>query len=294
MADATATEPDVTSASEPATLPTAITTAASQPEATSAENGNFPTAGGSYGLEEFSEHFAPYEPMYFVGGATAPNVKFQLSLRYRIFTPTGPLATEDPFLKGFNFAYSQTSLWDFQNPSDPFFYDSSYRPEFFYYLENFPGLTLPKAWQLGFQTGVGHESNGQGGTNERSMNIAFIRPIFTIADPTTGLFVTFAPKFYDYLGSLSDNPDIAKYRGYSDLNLVIGQRDGLQLATIGRIGSGFNRGSAQFDLTYPLTKLLNGNTDLSIDAQYFVGYGDSLLGYNQYSSVFRIGFCIVR
>lgn len=110
----------------------------------------------------------------------------------------------------------------------------------------------------------------------------------------SGLFVTFAPKIFGYIGSLSDNPDMPKYRGYDELHLTFGQRDGLQLATIGRIGQGFEKASGQFDLTYPLTKLLNGNTDLSIDAQYFVGYGDSLLNYNKYSSIFRIGFSIVR
>jgi hypothetical protein len=135
-------EPDVTSTTRPAVSPLPPATA---PEASSAETGNFPAAGGSYGLAEFFEHFTPYEPMYFVGGWQAPNVKFQFSIRYRILNTTGPLATEYPLLKGFNFAYSQTSLWDFQNPSNPFFYDSSYRPELFYYMESIPGLKLPPA-----------------------------------------------------------------------------------------------------------------------------------------------------
>lgn len=289
----TGVEPDVTSTSRPVTLPISRAKAATQPEASSAASGNFPAPGGSFGLAEFASHFAPHEPMYFIGGWQSPNIKFQFSFRYRILTTSGPLATQYPLVKGFNLAYSQTSLWDSSKPSAPFF-DSSYRPEFFYFLENFPGLTLPQAWQLGFQAGVGHESNGQAGTDSRSLNIAYIRPIVTISDQPSGLFVTFAPKIYGYITSLSDNPDIAQYRGYSDLGLVVGQRDGLQLATIGRLGTGYRRGSAQFDLTYPLTKILHGNADLSVDAQYFVGYGDSLLNYNQRSSIFRIGICLVR
>src|ERR1700710_1572078 len=68
---------------EPATAPVPSTVAATQPEATSAAAGHFPAGGTTFGLEEFISHFAPHEPMYFVGGTKAPNIKFQLSLRYR-------------------------------------------------------------------------------------------------------------------------------------------------------------------------------------------------------------------
>ncbi|HEY8750613.1 MAG TPA: phospholipase A [Tepidisphaeraceae bacterium] len=268
--------------------------AATQPESASAVAGHFPSIGGSFGLEEFAQHFAPYEPMYFVGGWRAPQIKFQFSIRYRLLTPSGPIATKYPLLSGFNFAYSQTSFWDWSDPNSPFFYDSSYRPEFFYYLENVPKLALPPGWQLGAQVGVGHESNGKRNPDHRSLNIAFVRPIFTIAENAHGLFFTFAPKIYYYIGDIALNPDIKRFRGYVDIRFVIGQRDGLQLATIGRVGDHFDRGSAQFDLTYPLTTLLHGNADLCIDAQYFIGYGDSLLSYNRRSQVFRVGFALVR
>ncbi len=283
--------PDVSPATHPTTLPARL--AATQPEAASAAAGQFPEVAGSYGLGEFFQHFAPYEPTYIVGGWQAPNVKFQFSIRYRLITPSGPLATEHPFLRGFNFAYSQTSLWDFSNPNAPFFYDSSYRPEFFYYLENIPGLKTPKNWELGAQGGVGHESNGQLDPNHRSLNIVYLQPIFTVGGPDS-LFVTFAPKIYDYIGGLPLNPDMPKYRGYCDYRIVVGQRDGLQLAFIGRIGSDFNRGSAQFDLTYPLTKVLRGNCDLLLQCQYFYGYGDTLLEYNRRTSIVRFGLGLTR
>lgn len=270
------------------------TAAATQPEAASAAAGNFPAVGGSFGLGEFIQHFAPYEPMYFIGGWRAPQVKFQFSIRYRIITPNGPLATRHPWLGGFNFAYSQTSFWDWSDTNSPFFYDSSYRPEFFYYLQNVPKLNLPPAWQLGAQVGIGHESNGQRPPNHRSLNIAFIRPIFTVSQNPNGFFVTVAPKIYYYIGDLGLNPDIKRYRGFADIRFVVGMRDGLQLATVGRVGDHGDRGSAQFDLTYPLTKIFNGNTDLCLDAQYFNGYGESLLSYNKRTQVFRVGFSLVR
>jgi phospholipase A1 len=285
---------DVSATSQPSTLPTRDKIAATEPEANSAAKGEFPEPGGDFGLAEFIRHFAPYEPMYFVGGAKAPNVKFQFSIRYRIFNPDAPLATQYPLLKGFNFAYSQTSLWDFSDSNDPFFYDSSYRPEFFYYLENVPGLRLPPSWQAGLQAGIGHESNGQKDPDHRSLNILYLRPILTLSATRGDLVLIVAPKAYVYIGGLPLNPDMPKYRGYCDLRVVFGQRDGLELSTIGRLGSDFNKGSLQFDLTYPLTKLLGGNVDVSLDAQYFIGYGDTLLTYNQYSQIFRIGLALVR
>jgi phospholipase A1 len=284
---------DATSTTKPSTHPSA-TQNARRPEAASAAEGEFPTAGGSYGLDEFIHHFAPHEPMYIIGGTKAPQVKFQLSIRYRLLNPDGPLASKYQLLKGFNFAYSQTSLWDWSDPNMPFFYDSSYRPEFFYYLENLPKGTLPEGWQAGFQSGYGHESNGQRDPDHRSINILFLRPILTISQKNTDLFLTLAPKFYDYIGDLDLNPDIAKYRGYCDIRAVVGQRDGLQLAGIGRIGSNWDKGSAQMDLTYPLTKILDGNVDLLLDAQYFIGYGETLLTYNKYTQIFRIGLALVR
>lgn len=280
--------------SGPATRNSPTSQSARSPEKASADEGEFPVIGGSYGLGEFIHHFAPHEPMFFVGGWKAPQIKFQLSIRYRIFTPSGSLATHNPWLKGFNFAYSQTSLWDWTDPNQPFFYDNSYRPEFFYYLENVPRGTLPTGWQAGLQAGIGHESNGQRNPNHRSLNILYLRPIFTASDPSSDLFITLAPKFYYYVGDISLNPDLPQYRGYCDFRAVVGQRDGLQLAGIGRLGSHFNKGSAQIDLTCPLTKLTDGNTDLIIDAQYFIGYGDTLLTYNRYSNIFRIGLALVR
>jgi len=129
--------------------------------------------------------------------------------------------------------------------------------------------------------------------DHRSLNFVYFRPILTMTGDYN-LFLTLAPKFYGYVGDLSLNPDIADYRGYCDFRIVVGQLDGLQLATIGRVGNHWNRGSAQFDLTYPLTKILHGNADVSVDAQWFDGYGDSLLTYNHRTSIFRIGLAVVR
>ena len=105
-----------------------------------------------------------------------------------------------------------------------------------------------------------------------------------------GAQTTFATK----RDSLKEQIGILTQRKSENGRVVAGLRDSLQLAAIGRIGRDGNKGSIQLDLTYPLTTLLKGNMDLSLDAQYFYGYGDTLLTYNQRSSIFRFGLALVR
>jgi outer membrane phospholipase A len=39
-------------------------------------------------------------------------------------------------------------------------------------------------------------------------------------------------------------------------------------------------------------RVLYGNLGLYLSAQYFLGYGESLLYYNERSSAFRLGFAL--
>jgi outer membrane phospholipase A len=243
-------------------------------------------------ISEFLGHFSAYEPIYIVAGAVDPLAKFEFSFKFRLLNEGSPLAEKFPILGGLHFSYSQISLWQLDKASAPF-YDSSYKPEFFYSNEDIRKIKIPGVSELGLQTGFGHESNGQGGATSRSMNILFIRPIFVFGDPEAFHFYV-APKAFVYVGSLRDNPDISKYRGYCDLRAVVGWRQGLEFSVLGRLGSDYNRGSVQLDLTYPIRDLLNNNLDLYIDAQYFYGYGESLLAYNKRSQAFRIGFALAR
>ena len=265
-----------------------------EPEAASVAAGHFSSIGGSFGLEEYTRHFAPNEPNYFLAGWLSPQVKFQISFRYMILNPTGSLVQKHAWMKGFNFGFSQTSWMNITTLDDSFFADSSYRPELFYYFENFLPTASQPVQQLGLQGGIGHESNGFKQSDHRSLNIFFLRPLFTLGSQSKGLFLTVAPKFYYYFGPIALNPDIANYRGYCDLRVTLGQRDGLQLAVLGRVGSHFDKGSLQLDLTYALTKIFDGNFDVSLDVQYFVGYGDTIQTYRDFSSMLRFGVALVR
>jgi outer membrane phospholipase A len=243
-------------------------------------------------VAEFIGHFSGYDPMYFIAGPVSPVVKFQVSFKYRLLNPDAPLAKHSGFLAGLHFSYTQLALWALDKPSEPFT-DINFKPEFFWSNEDIRAFKIPGVSVFGLQSGFGHESNGRGGADSRSQNIVFARPIFTFFNPE-GFHLTLAPKFYYYIGDLSDNPDLPDYRGYCDFRTIIGWRQGLELSTVGRVGGNWNRGSIQLDLTYPLRNLLMNNFDVYLWAQYFYGYGESLLTYNQRSNAFRIGLGIIR
>ncbi len=246
---------------------------------------------GSEPGDFFKEHVSGYEPMYLIIGTKAPNTKFQISFAYQLLNSDGPLADAVPALKGFNIAYTQTSLWDRGGSSSPF-YDTSYKPEFFYAWKNVTHAQ-PTNWiQLDLQAGLEHESNGKGGTDSRSLAIAYFQPTLTIGRDD-GLQLALQPRAWAYMGDLSDNPDIADYMGYVSLRTVVGWKRGLQLSVLGQMGKNANRGSVQLDLTYPTMRFF-GSFSLYLDVQYFNGYAESLLDYNERTDELRVGFALFR
>jgi outer membrane phospholipase A len=246
---------------------------------------------GSEPGDFFKAHISGYEPMYFIAGTKSPNAKYQISFAYQLLNSDGPLAEKAPALKGFHVAYTQVSLWDWNKLSAPF-YDTSYKPEFFYAWENVTRAQPANWFQLDLQGGLKHESNGKDGADSRSLNIVYFRPTLTIGRDD-GLQLALQPRAWAYLGDSSSNPDIADYRGYADLRVVAGWKRGLQLAALGRMGRDGNHGSVQLDLTYPTMRFF-GSFSLYLDVQYFTGYGESLLGYNQKSDQLRVGFALFR
>lgn len=237
----------------------------------------------------FVTAFSPYEPNYFSAGSNGPtNAKFQVSLKFRLFNPD----TQTPFLEKLYLAYSQTSIWAIGSSSKPF-YDSSYRPSVFFLDEDVTQWPFRKWSRLGFQAGLEHESNGKDSAASRSIIIGYVRPTFTLPFANE-YFVSISPKIYTYFEK-QDNPDIAYYRGYSDVLVKVGKPDGTQLATTLRKGTGQDPHSVQLDLSIPLKTAKLGNLGGYLHLQYFEGYGESLLDYNRkVRSQFRIGLMITR
>jgi outer membrane phospholipase A len=241
----------------------------------------------------FKEHVSGYEPMYLIAGPESPAVKFQLSFKYQVLNSYGWLAQHAPFLKGLHLAYTQTSLWDFNGPSSPF-YDTSYKPEILYRWDRVVGGKPMDWFRLDLQGGLQHESNGKDGSDSRGLSIAYLRPTFVFGHDD-GLQLALQPRVWTYvIDTDQNNADIAEYRGYGDLRATVGWKRGLQLSALGRIGSRGEHESLQLDLTYPLMRLLSNSFTIYLTAQYFTGYGESLRGYNERTSAFRAGFSIYR
>lgn len=241
----------------------------------------------------FAGRFSPHEPVYFIYGPDAPGAKFQFSFKYRVLGQRAQLGNELPALRGLYAGYTQRSLWDIDAESSPF-YDSSYMPELMYESQavidpgSAGGLKL-----LGYQIGVRHESNGQQGPESRSLNIAYIRPAFSFGR-LDGWNLIVAPRIFEYIVDVENNPDIKDYRGNAELTVILGRNDRGALALTGRLGKGAHKGSLQADLTIPVKsdKMFDFATYVLI--QYWNGYGESLRSYNQRSETVRAGFSLVR
>lgn len=231
-----------------------------------------------------------YEPMYFLlGGDGGLNSKFQLSLRYRLFDGNGRLAARLPWIDDLYLSYSQTSLWDLNDLSKPF-RDSSYRPRLFFSDYSLMRL-LDGQLRLGFEAGVGHESNGKEGADSRSFNMLYVRPVLTLGNPD-GLRAYAAPLIHNYVSD-DENPDLSAYRGYVDWLVGVGSKGGLDFWATLRNGTRSDFGSIELNVSYPLSKLSGGDLTGWLMLQYFGGYGESLLDYNRkLDSQWRLGIAI--
>ena len=226
------------------------------------------------------------ESIYFVVGSHGDTTaRFQLSFKYRMFDRELGWGRDQPWLTGFYFGYTQTSIWNLSEESMPFV-DTSYRPSFYWQWRR----SDDKTWIDGLRLGFEHESNGKEGVDSRSVNMLFARVEWR-HQFENGKVLEFTPNLYGYLDK-EDNPDIQEYRGYVDWRARYGDRARI-FGAMARVGTS-GKGSLQLDW-FERTRVLGmGPVSGYVYVQYFNGYGESLLTYNQRSeSQLRIGFAIV-
>jgi len=227
------------------------------------------------------------EAMYFVVGARERwTARFQISFKYRLFDYDAGFGKERPWLTGLYFAYTQTSLWDLEGESAPFF-DTSYRPSLFWRWLR----TDDRTWVDGLRVGIEHESNGQPGADSRSLNIAFIQPEWRWKTASLGNY-EFTPKVYYYIEK-EDNPDIPQYRGHVDWRVRWDSGDNWLVTLLMRRGTA-NKGSLQLDVARRARDLKIGPVSGYFYAQYFNGYGESLRSYDvRFPWQLRVGLAII-
>ena len=256
-----------------------------------------PAAGGTLDLanerEELRRYISVYEPIYFAAGTRdGKNAKFQFSFKFRPFAATGNV---HEWWRDLYFAYTQTSLWDLDSLSKPF-YDTSYKPTVFYLRDDF-GWKPEWLSRLGLQMGVQHESNGQSEPMSRSLNTVYFTPLVGW-NFGRDWKVLLAPRVVGYLEK-SENSDLTRYRGYGEVLFRFGQDRGAQLSALWRPGSGsqFGAGSLELDLSWPLNRTPGFSPALGgyIFVKWFTGYGESLRSYDErFSDQLRLGFMVAR
>lgn len=248
---------------------------------------------GASATDDFQQRVTKFisakDPIYFALGTRGDtNVKFQLSFKYQLSSPSDGEPTE--FYHRLYFGYTQTSFWDLQAESKPF-EDSIYRPSLFYYDDNIY-TSHNNLRGYGIESGLEHQSNGQSGALSRSLNIAYVRPTIRLGDPLDWHW-TIAPKAFIYIDK-EENPDIQDYRGYVDLLIKYGKPSSWEFSALLRKGTGA-KGSADLVASYPLRHVPFSNINGYLFAEYFDGYGENLRDYNlRLESQFRIGLMIVR
>jgi len=176
-------------------------------------------------------------------------------------------------------AYTQQSHWQAYNwdQSSPF-RETNFEPEVF--LSHEPG------WQVGdgrfevLRLGLNHESNGREQPFSRSWNRIKGEVVYS-----TNRWVFALSPWYRIPESTDDddNPDIDEYIGYGDLRVLYKAegRYAVEARFFNNLRSDNNRTSAELNLSFPL------NDTLSAHFQYYNGYGETLIGYNE--RIQRIG-----
>ena len=239
-------------------------------------------------MEFLGRHIYGYEPIYFLLGQY-PGAEFQFSLKYKLFDLTSDW---NPLAHSY-FAYTQTSFWDLFS-RDPSFYDTSYKPSAFLYYPDVLHKKIENSFQLDLQGGYEHESNGRGGSMERSLNTVYLQPTARF-DLPAHFQLTFQTRAWYYLTLGNNNPDLPDYRGYADLLSALAWTnpqggEKIQFATKFRIGDEGSHAGLLFDLRFNLPHRSHFNP--AIQLQYFTGYGQTLRQYDQTSHAFRAGLCI--
>jgi phospholipase A1 len=204
-------------------------------------------------------------------------VKFQLSLKV-------PLAKQF-IVSNSNlwFGYSQLSFWQLYNRdlSSPF-RETNYEPELMWVFHTDNRIFGLRNSLIA--VALNHQSNGQSDPLSRSWNRIVANFIFD-----RGNYVFSFRPWYKIPRSEEDddNPDINDYMGYGELGALYRYKNH-QITGMLRNNLDFdnNRNTIELNYTFPINERLKGI------AQYFNGYGESLIDYNHRSHRIGIGILL--
>lgn len=205
-------------------------------------------------------------------------VKFQISLR---------LEVAEDLVGGngdLNFAYTQVSVWQaFNSDNSSPFRDTNYEPEMFmsfdtdYELFGLHGRMV--------HLGLVHQSNGRGSAAlSRSWNRVYVNALLERGNFACSIKPWWRLPEDD---EEDNNPHIEDYLGYGEFRAAYRINDHT-LSTLLRnnLEVDENRGAVELDWSFPLGRSFKGFI------QYFYGYGETLLTYNEKSQRVGLGFLL--
>ncbi len=200
--------------------------------------------------------------------------KFQLSLKI-------PLSYSSMFVEGdaLYFGFTIQSYWQVynDNESSPF-RETNYQPEIFY--------VMPLNWRLaggdtGLTFGMEHQSNGRSEPLSRSWNRVYTT--FMWADNNLAMSMRAWYRLPED-DEDDDNSDINDYMGFFEHRAAY-KWESLTFSSMLRGNISEEHGAVELGMSFPLWGRLKGYV------QYFNGYGESLIDYD--NKVERIGLGIL-
>jgi phospholipase A1 len=206
-------------------------------------------------------------------------VKFQVSIKSRlshsIFGQEG----------GFYAAYTQMSWWQaYNSDSSAPFRETNYEPEFWGSWDT--DLEVG-GWALrNVDLGFVHQSNGRSALASRSWNRFYA--LFVIEKGP--YYITVKPWYrIKEDEDNDDNPNIDDYLGYGELTgrYQFANQQSVTVMVRNNLQTGDNNGGVQIDYTFPLPiNHIKGHI------QYYNGYGESLLDYDNYTNRLSVGIML--
>jgi phospholipase A1 len=213
--------------------------------------------------------------------------KFQFSFRFPLGT-RNLLVTGD----GLDLAYTQKSFWQLYNSNSAPFRESNYNPEIFYTM---PLPLRPFGADTALRFGLEHESNGRGIIDDVPLSRSWNRIYAKFFYAKDNYVIAVRPWYRIPEGAKTsptdpegdDNPDIEKYMGYFDLTAAL-KTGKFEFSLLARdnLRSSNNYGAIELGLSFPLYRKIRGY------AQYFNGYGESLIDYNHSINRIGVGFLL--
>ncbi|MDR2385164.1 MAG: phospholipase A [Tannerella sp.] len=226
-------------------------------------------------------YFTLFKDNYLIGGipiggkikASNSNAKFQLSISQKLTRSNLPFNTY-LFIQ-----FTQKTIWNILEESLPM------RDVNFNSGIGLGHLIIYKNRYIG--KGIlmlEHESNGKDGLMSRSWNKISFGASLLLTDRIEGQM-----KFWIPIIDSENNLDILKYNGLGHIGINYRTPDKRFCA--GLLTS-WRANSFSFNTQWELSFKMNNNENQYFFMQYYNGYGENLLDYNQYKSILRIGFVI--